>query len=54
MKRCRGFYPVCELRCHGDVVARAATEHAMIDDDGRVRRIPRERRENLRRLLDGA
>lgn len=32
------------------LVAQAATEHAMVDDDGRPRRIPREEREALRSL----
>jgi acyl-CoA thioester hydrolase len=32
------------------VVSRAATEHAMVDDDGRPRRIPREERDALRKL----
>ena len=32
------------------VVAHAATEHAMVDDDGRPRRIPREERDALRAL----
>jgi acyl-CoA thioesterase FadM len=32
------------------VVARAMTEHAMVDDEGRPRRIPREEREALRKL----
>jgi acyl-CoA thioester hydrolase len=32
------------------LVARAATDHAMVDDAGRPRRIPREERDALRRL----
>jgi acyl-CoA thioesterase FadM len=32
------------------LVSRAATEHAMVDDDGRPRRIPREERDTLRKL----
>jgi acyl-CoA thioester hydrolase len=32
------------------LVAHAATEHAMVDDDGRPRRIPREERDALRGL----
>ena len=32
------------------LVARAMTEHAMVDDEGRPRRIPREEREALRKL----
>jgi acyl-CoA thioesterase FadM len=35
------------------LVAQAATEHAMVDDDGRPRRIPRDERDALR-LLCGA
>ena len=38
------------LDCAGAVVAVAATEHAMVDAEGRVRRIPREDREALRKL----
>ena len=34
-------------------IATGATEHAAIDDGGRVRRIPRERRDALRRLVAG-
>lgn len=33
------------------LVASGASEHAAIDGEGRVRRIPRERRDALRRLL---
>lgn len=33
------------------LVASAATEHAAVDASGRVRRIPRERRDALRRLV---
>ena len=36
------------LRCHGELVASAATEHAMVDASGRPRRIPAEHRERLR------
>ena len=32
------------------LVAQAATDHAMVDDEGRPRRIPREERDTLRRL----
>ncbi len=35
------------------VAAHAATEHAMVDDEGRPRRIPREERDALRRLCAG-
>jgi len=34
-------------------VAFAATEHAMVDEGGRARRIPREERERLRELCGG-
>ena len=34
----------------GQLVATAATEHALVDLDGRPRRIPRERRTNLARV----
>ena len=33
-----------EIRCGEELVATAATEHAMVDLDGRPRRIPAERR----------
>jgi len=36
------------LRCGEAAVAVAATEHAMVDGDGRPRRIPREHRDRLR------
>jgi acyl-CoA thioester hydrolase len=36
------------LRCGEVAIAVAATEHAMVDGDGRPRRIPREHRERLR------
>ena len=39
-----------ELRCSGELVATARTEHAMVDDTGRPVRIPRERRANLAEL----
>ena len=38
------------LRCDGACVATASTVHAMVNREGHVRRIPRERVENLRRL----
>jgi acyl-CoA thioester hydrolase len=38
------------LRCRGAVIARGASEHASVDLEGRVRRLPRERAEHLRRL----
>lgn len=37
------------LRRDEDLLATAATEHAMVDDDGRVRRIPKAQRESLAR-----
>jgi acyl-CoA thioester hydrolase len=36
------------------LVAQAATEHAMVDDDGRPRRIPRDERDALRALCGGS
>jgi acyl-CoA thioester hydrolase len=39
-----------ELICDGNCVATASTVHAMIDREGRVRRIPKERVENLKKL----
>jgi len=38
------------LGCDGACVATASTVHAMVDRNGRARRIPRDRIENLRRL----
>lgn len=38
------------LHCEGSCIATASTVHAMIDREGRVRRIPRERSDNLRAL----
>lgn len=35
------------LHAHGELAATAATEHAAVDGEGRVRRIPRERRQSL-------
>ena len=43
-----------EIRRADDVLVIGATEHAMVDDDGRIVRIPRERRENMRALATGA
>ena len=40
-----------ELTCNGEVLVTGATEHAAIDDEGRVRRIPKERRENMKTKL---
>ena len=39
-----------ELTCEGSCVATASTVHAMVDHNGRVRRIPKERAENLKGL----
>ena len=39
------------LKCGGLVVATGATEHAAVDLEGRLRRLPRERVERLRALL---
>jgi acyl-CoA thioester hydrolase len=39
-----------ELSCNAACVATATTVHAMVNREGRVRRIPRARVENLRRL----
>jgi acyl-CoA thioester hydrolase len=39
------------ISCKGEVLVTGATEHAVVDDTGRVRRIPKERRENIRRKL---
>ena len=40
-----------ELRRGEDLLGLAVTEHAMVDGSGRPRRIPKDRRENLRRLV---
>jgi len=39
-----------ELSCNGSCVATASTVHAMVNSNGRVRRIPKEQAENLKRL----
>ena len=39
------------LECRGELLALAETEHAMVDGDGKPRRIPRERRESLASLV---
>jgi len=39
-----------EIRCDGALVSTAATEHAVVDGEGRLRRIPRERRVELAAL----
>jgi acyl-CoA thioesterase FadM len=38
------------LSCDGACVGTASTVHAMVDREGRVRRIPKERAENLKGL----
>jgi acyl-CoA thioester hydrolase len=42
------------LATPGGLVALAATDHALVDDTGRPRRIPREERDTLRRLCGAA
>ncbi len=39
-----------QLICAGECVATASTVHALVNDEGRVRRLPKERVEQLRRL----
>ncbi len=39
------------LECAGELVATAATDHAMVDGEGRPTRIPPEQRENMRGLV---
>jgi acyl-CoA thioester hydrolase len=39
-----------EIRRGDEVLVRGATEHAVVDLEGRLRRIPRERREELAKL----
>jgi acyl-CoA thioester hydrolase len=39
-----------EIRRGDELLVRAATEHAVVDLEGRLRRIPRERREELAKL----
>ena len=43
-----------ELSCKDEVLATAVTEHAMVDESGRVQRIAREERERLRTLMTDA
>ena len=43
-----------ELRCEGETLATARTQHAMVDNDGRPARIPAERRQNLAKLIGGS
>ena len=38
------------LDCGGELLVSAVTEHALVDGQGRPRRIPRERRDSLRAL----
>ncbi len=40
-----------EVTREGEPIATGVTEHAMVDDSGRPRAIPRERRENLARRV---
>jgi acyl-CoA thioester hydrolase len=40
-----------EIRRDGELLARAATEHAMVDDEGRLRRIPKEFRDGLKKTV---
>jgi acyl-CoA thioesterase FadM len=40
-----------EIRCGDALVSTAATEHAVVDGQGRLRRIPREYREQLAKLV---
>lgn len=39
-----------QVRCGEVLLATALTEHAMVDGNGRPARIPRERRDNLKKL----
>ncbi len=39
-----------EIRCGDVLLASALTEHAMVNSSGRPARIPRERRDNLKKL----
>jgi len=40
-----------EISRADELLVTGATEHAVVDDDGRLRRIPRERRDELARLV---
>ena len=40
-----------ELTCDGEVLVTGATEHAAVDTEGRVRRIPNDRRLNMKSKL---
>lgn len=42
-----------EVRRDGEPIVSAATQHAMVDGEGRVTRIPRDRAENLRKVAGG-
>jgi acyl-CoA thioesterase FadM len=35
------------LRVAGEVIAAGSSDHAAVDDDGKVRRLPKDRREKL-------
>jgi acyl-CoA thioester hydrolase len=39
------------IECGGELLVTGATEHAAVDDEGRVRRIPKERRLNMKAKL---
>ncbi len=39
------------ISCEGELVARGATDHAMVDDSGKPVRIPKERREAMKPLV---
>jgi len=39
------------IECRGALLVTGATEHAAVNPEGRVRRIPRENRERIRRAL---
>ncbi len=40
------------VSCGEELLATAATNHALVDDSGRPRRIPRERRDSMRALME--
>ena len=41
-----------QISCNDEILVTGATEHAAVDDEGRVRRIPKERRANMLRKLE--
>ena len=43
-----------QIRDGGSVAATGATEHAMVDDEGRPRRIPKDKRAELAKLASAA